>query len=132
MDNSPSTQHITTMKHYITLPNNRRVSVGTYANAWKTLKSLSPDALMPGFDYLPERADVILRKMREGLHDRINKHLPPAEYERIRDNERFYSARRLATVVNSRLIIRESTVRHLPRKLVKRVAHRITPDHELN
>lgn len=63
------------MIRLITLPNGRRVTLGTYAAAWRAILA-KPDGLFPGFDHFPERGRHILNRIREGLHDRINRHLP--------------------------------------------------------
>ena len=94
------------MLHYITLPNQRRVSAGQYAAAWKAIKA-QPDALYPGFDHFPTRGREILAKMSAGLHDRINRHLPaiPARAE-----EAFWELKRLATDLPLRVIIRPQSL----------------------
>lgn len=64
------------IRHIITLPNGRQCSVGIYARAWQALKALPPDSCSKGFGHHPERADYILSRLRFGMHDRINRHVP--------------------------------------------------------
>lgn len=64
------------MRHYITLPNTRRVSVGVYAKAWRTLLRANPHETYSGFAYTRETAESILHAMRGGLSERINAHIP--------------------------------------------------------
>ena len=64
------------MIQVIVLPNGRKCRLGTYARAWKALLAAAPNSMWPGFDYFPETAAHILGKMRYGLHDRINRHIP--------------------------------------------------------
>ncbi len=94
------------MLHYITLPNHRRVSVGKYAAAWKAIAA-NPDALYTGFDHFPTPGREILAKMRDGLHDRINRHLPPIP---ARAEEAFWELKRLAADLPRRVIIRPQSL----------------------
>ena len=64
------------MKRYITLPNGRNWSLNTYAQAWRALLAADPVEQIRGFDYFPDSAGRILAKLRDGLHDRINRHIP--------------------------------------------------------
>ena len=63
------------MKRYITLPNGKAISLGSYAKAWRTLKTLPPETHTPGFSYSFDTAASVLREIRKGMHERINKHL---------------------------------------------------------
>lgn len=63
------------MKRYITLPNGKSVSLSTYVNAWRILKTLDPNTRTPGFSYSFDTASDVLREIRKGMHDRINQHL---------------------------------------------------------
>lgn len=80
------------MQHYITLPNTRRVGVGQYAKAWRTLLKADPATLWPGFAYQPERAESIIHAMRGGLSERINSHIAGYGQGRKWDNDWFVSA----------------------------------------
>jgi len=108
--------------NYITLPNQRRVSVGQYAAAWKAIQA-APDALYPGFDHFPTRGREILAKMRAGLHDRINRHLPPIP---ARAEEAFWELSRLARDLPRRILIRERSLSpHARRIATKHFPHRL-------
>lgn len=64
-----------TMK-FITLPSKKRVSLGTYARAWKALRAMTADQreryIDYNWDWCMNDGNDILRQMRQGLHDRIN------------------------------------------------------------
>lgn len=64
----------------VTLPNQQRVSLRTYARAWRELKAMvargEGEKLVPGWDWFPMCADAILRQYRHGLNDRISSTLP--------------------------------------------------------
>lgn len=108
--------------NYITLPNQRRVSVGQYAAAWKAIQA-APDALYPGFDHFPTRGREILAKMRAGLHDRINRHLPPIP---ARAEEAFWELLRLSRDLRARVITRRQSLGlHARRVADARFPHRL-------
>jgi hypothetical protein len=62
------------MRTVITLPNGRAISAGTYAKAWRAIKSLPKDASVLGFAYFPEPAESVLHAMRGMLSEVINRH----------------------------------------------------------
>jgi hypothetical protein len=62
----------TTQKHLIKLPNEKKVTVGKYVEAFKTLKSTNPDTLIKGFWHESEKASLVLKEMRKAIHTRIN------------------------------------------------------------
>lgn len=62
------------MVYVFTLPNGRQCRAGVYVDAWKALKKIAPDSLVPGFGHFTERANDILAAMRGGLSGRINRH----------------------------------------------------------
>lgn len=59
----------------IKLPNGRSVGLGTYVAAWKQLRALPSDLLVPDFFEWPTPAGEILERIRHGVHDRVNRHL---------------------------------------------------------
>jgi len=77
------------MQRTITLPNDRTVTLGTYVKAWRQLKRLPPQETVHGFSWYLQTAGQILREMRRGVHDRINRHLPhPQGRDSIHDLRR--------------------------------------------
>ena len=62
------------MKRFITLPNGKHVSLGTYTKAWQKLKRLHPDTPIRGWGWHFETAGQIIYQIRQGIHDRINAH----------------------------------------------------------
>src|SRR5690242_7005058 len=65
-----------TVQHTIRLPNGRRCTVATYVAAWRKLKEIPAGSSVAGFDHFPDDAGRILRQIRAGMHDRINRHDP--------------------------------------------------------
>lgn len=116
------------MQHYITLPNQRHVSLGSYVAAWKAIKA-NPGALYPGFDHFPTRGHEILAKMRAGLHDRINRHLPPVS---VRALDAEGELLRLAAYLRTpRLIIRRQSLGiHARRVADARFPQRLTTSND--
>ena len=63
-------------KHVIRLPNGKTCSLRTYVDSWRALKGMRPELDVNGFDHFPTPAKSILRALRAGMHDRINRHVP--------------------------------------------------------
>lgn len=61
------------MVRVITIPNGKRVTLGQYCAAWKALKGMDPQAEVKGWEWYTVPASHVLRRMREGLEDRINR-----------------------------------------------------------
>jgi hypothetical protein len=112
----------------IRLPNGRTCSIRTYCQAWRKLKALPPDAQIKGFEWFEDDAARVLRRLRDGMHGRINRHISGYGRGRKWDQDWQRHTRLLANDVNRpRLIVRESTV---PFEFRSRLAHRITPNDE--
>lgn len=65
-------------RRVVVLPNGRRCGLGVYVASWAKVAAVvatDPKARIKGWDHFPEDADRVLRALREGLHDRINRHL---------------------------------------------------------
>jgi hypothetical protein len=110
-------------KRYITLPNGNRCGLGVYAKAWRqliTLAATKPRAQVDGFGHFSEGAAEILRALRYGMHDRINRHVPGFERGRKWDDQWQRDTARAARDLNSRVCIH-----WLPAHLRDRFAHRI-------
>lgn len=60
----------------IVLPTGRRITLRSYCAAWRALKVIDPDKTIRDWDAFPTRAADILREMRRGIDDRINRHDP--------------------------------------------------------
>lgn len=56
----------------IGLPDGKRVTVGTYLDAWRKLKSLPPMETVKGWNWWSETAGQILHDISYGVQDRIN------------------------------------------------------------
>ncbi len=107
------------MKQYITLPNSNRVSLAAYARVWRQLKTMHPNQEVKGWTFHPERAAVILRAMRAGMHDRINSR------GGIILKEGRKSLVSVAARINSRASLERWDLQQLPRKVAARLAHRL-------
>lgn len=114
------------MKHFITLPNQRNVSVGAYAAAWKAIKQ-APTKHFPGFQHFPARGSEILAAMSAGLHDRINQRIPAFGRGRKWSCDEQANLMRLASAVNTpRLIVRRAAHSGEARRLIdSRLFHRV-------
>lgn len=113
-------------RHFVTLANGRRVTLGAYVAAWRTVRSADPAARYHGAPNSwfgePEPAETILRQFRAGMHDRINRHLPGFGRGRKWSDQWFFDALRAARDVNTPRLI----VRWIPAEFRSRLAHRLT------
>lgn len=109
------------MRHTIGLPDGRSVSVREYVRSWRVLRTLSPDRLVNGFYWYPETASIILRALRVGMHDRINRHLPGYGIGRKWDPNWQAEMRRAANDLNCPRLV----IHWLPPDLRSRFAHRL-------
>jgi len=98
------------MTRAIQLPNGRAVTLRAYVAAWRALRLMHPKARLTGWSHFTATAADILRAMSYGVHDRINRHL--THYGRGRKWSESWQnhARHCANAVNSRVIVRPSTV----------------------
>ncbi len=110
----------------VIIPCGRPVSVRQYAAAWRMVRSLPPDTPIRArqWDHCDTTAGRVLRDMRHGLHDRINRHVPRYGIGRRWEPEYAGDVARLARTLRDRCVVRPCDV---PRDLVPRLAHRITP-----
>lgn len=111
------------MKRVIRLPNGKQVGIGAYARAWKKLAAgkYADDDVFRDWDYFPVTADVVLLKMRDGMHDRINRHLPAYGRGRKWSSDWQREVEHTARLVNTPRLV----VRWVPRDLRARLSHRI-------
>lgn len=108
----------------ITLPNGKACGLPRYCAAWRALRALPADARIVGFDHFPEPAERVLRALRRGLHDRINRHDPAFGKGRKWDHSWQTDALRVAIKVNDpRLAIHAP---ELPLEWRERFAHRLS------
>lgn len=88
----------------IQLPNGKRVSLATYAAAWRALKVMPKDAQVNGFAWHHESVESILHAIRGGLSERINRHDARHGKGRKWDNDYFVQAwrdsRKLRDIAN--------------------------------
>lgn len=110
----------------IGLPNGRSCRLPTYVAAWKRLRTMKPDASVDGFGHFDQRADEILRELRRGMHDRINRHIAGYGVGRKWASDWWWPTWRLSRDVNTRrLVVR---VRQCPKEFRARLAHRLSED----
>lgn len=110
------------MIRYIRLPNGRAVSVGAYVRAWRALLALDGAATVRDFGPWPEPASDVLRALRAGIHDRINRHTAAYGLGRKWAADWQRAAVQCAHAVNTPRLI----VRWAPADLRARLAHRLT------
>ena len=78
----------------IVLPNGKTVSLSAYAKAWQAVSHAPSDKCFGGFGDVPQAAREILKAMRAGLADRINRHIPGFGRGRKWSDEYFIKAYR--------------------------------------
>jgi hypothetical protein len=105
----------------IRLPNGKVCTLPTYTRAWKQLKGCDPNAHIAGFGHFPERAHDVLRALRRGMHDRINRHLPWYGKGRKWDEQWQLDTRRASRDLNHPRLV----IHWLPSWLKARFGHRI-------
>lgn len=111
----------------IVLASGRRMPLGRYVAAWRQCKAIvaadDGDTWMretPGSEYGGTVADA-LRELRDGLADRINRHIPGYGRGRKWSDDWQRHALQTAHAVNTPRLI----VRWAPRDLMPRLAHRL-------
>jgi len=83
------------MQIAIRLPNRKWVSPATYCHGWRVLKQLPPQEMVRGWgEWGEESAASILRQIRFGVHDRINRHDRTQQFGRKFDQDYQASLRR--------------------------------------
>lgn len=109
-------------QRYITLPDGHHCSLGKYVEAWSILRGAYHNSNVSGFDHFPMTAPEVLRELRYGMHDRINRHIPGHGIGRKWDQNWQRAALQTALAVNTPRLI----VRYCPPDFRVRLAHRIT------
>lgn len=90
----------------ITLPSGNQCRLGAYVAAWRTLKTLPAETIIPRWDWHSNDAGSVLRSLRAGIHDRINRHIPSYGVGRKWSSDWFWQAKRLSHEVNTpRLVV---------------------------
>lgn len=109
----------------IGLPNGKSISFTAFCSSWRQAKEIAkthPEALIKGWEWYPVKVDEVLREIRFGMHDRINRHVPGYGKGRKWAREWQLEARRTSNAVNTPRLI----VRWVPKDLWARLSHRIT------
>lgn len=117
---------------YVTLGDGRAIALGSYVAAWRTTLAAPADQRFKGRPSDPRgwtgdasREDV-LREFRDGLTDRINRHIPGYGVGRKWRWEWQRDVARIAWNLNGRRIL--TRVRECPKEIRKRLAHRLHDD----
>lgn len=113
----------------IRLPNGRQVTIPTYCAAFRRVRSADPNQWINPRDWdgFGCRADRLLRQMRDGMAERINRHMAGFGVGRKWSAEWQRGAREVAYRLPRRIITRE---RECPKELRARLAHRLYQDGE--
>lgn len=110
------------MQRAITLGDGKKVSLGKYVSAWKTILALPPETFIgrcpDGWD---GRASDALRQLRAGMHDRINRHDPSFGKGRKWSNDWQRETLQAAARLNTPRLI----IDWLPPHLKERFGHRL-------
>ena len=117
------------MTRAVRIPTGRMVTLGAYCSAWRTVKAMPPRQLVPGWSHFPEEAADILGDLRDGMHDRMSRHLPWWGKGRKWEGDWQRAALQCSRRVNAwRVVVRPGDV---PHDFRARLAHRITwPEEE--
>ena len=113
------------MKSVIKLPNGRRVGLKTYVSAWRMLKQTNPNRLVSGFNYHDEEAGFILRKIKDGVQDRINQRISWYNKGRKWQSDWFYEVKRVNDQLKERIIVHDGDFRPLDKSIQRRIRHRV-------
>jgi len=117
------------MVRIITLPNGKQVTLGRYVQAWKKLLEIDPDTEIAGWGFEAQPASSILREMRRGLDDRINRHdrTRPQKWRKLQSSWYWEIFRAADQLNDPRLIIG-----WLPTELKTRFSHRLRENMDLD
>lgn len=113
------------MKRCIVLPSGRRVTLGVYVAAWRKLRTIPGEAMVRGFGDFPMSAADVLKEIRGGVADRINRHLPHYGQGRKWSSDWYWTTWRASRELNDPL---RPVIRWLPRWLAGRFRHRLFED----
>lgn len=107
----------------VTLGDGSRVTLGQYAHAWRTCMAAAPGSVFSRglCGYGSRTREEILEEFRDGVHDRINRHVPGFGRGRKWDADWQRDAWRAAREVNTPRL----AVRWVPRDFVARLRHRM-------
>lgn len=89
----------------IRTPSGRSIPVGQYAAAWKKLLTVDPSTRVPKWDHFDTSAGDVLREIRNGMHDRINRKDPRYPKGRKASYEYSTALLRLRQYVGNRIRI---------------------------
>jgi len=114
------------MTRVVTLGSGKRLRLGQYVAGWKQLLKLPSGSTVRGnltsWDDAEETSTAtVLRQFRQGMHERINRHIP--WFGQGREWDRFGATWQFADRVNSRCIVR---VNEAPYRYRARLAARLT------
>lgn len=109
---------------YVTLGCGRRIGLGAYVRAWRQCLALAPETRVAGtLSHSREPGTVadVLRQFREGLADRINRHIPGHGQGRKWDADYQRHMLQAAYALNTPRL----AIHWLPNDLRTRFAHRL-------
>lgn len=113
---------------YVTLGDGRHIPLGAYVAAWRKALDAPADAVFNGspcgWKGCSETRNEVVRQFRDGMHDRINRHIPSHGCGRKWSRDWFMQAWRLSRDVNTPRLI----VRWAPVEFRARLAHRLETD----
>ena len=109
-------------KRYITLGDGRACGLGTYVKAWRAILTLPERQwLVRCPDGYGGTASDALRQLRDGMHDRINRHIPGYGKGRKWDSDWQRTMTQSAHALNTPRLI----IDWLPADLKARFAYRL-------
>lgn len=114
-------------KRVIRLPNGRTCGLAKYVASWRltiTLAAQNPNQEVSGWQWFSVPLSSVLRDLRDGMHDRINRHIAGYGKGRKWDGNWQRAAGNCARDVNTPRLV----VRCVPAEFRARLAHRLTVD----
>ena len=105
----------------IRLPSGRSVRLPVYVQAWRALLTLDPEVQLNDWWYWPVPAHQVLREIRRGVHNRINRHDPDYGKGRKWGGQWQLETQRAARDLNTPRL----ALHYLPPWLRARYAHRL-------
>lgn len=105
----------------IRLPNDRLMTMRAYVQMWRMvlkLEATHPDYPIVGWDHTVTPAKAVLRDIRHGCQDRINRHDPRTGRKHDPDWQAW--TRRLSRMLRDHIVIRKNDI---PTEFRKRLGH---------
>ncbi len=104
VDNTPEPHNETREVRVIVLPSGKSVTIREYVRSWQACLKTSPDIQIKNWDWFPVSVGHVLRGIRVGIHERINKrgNLPQYDTTSPANQKRFWNRAKAKANVHCR------------------------------